>query len=315
MVPLQNQKKHQENTVVDKEEIKRLDRKRCSLRQRFREQVRRGEDTSAVRTEYEAVCASLVAAGKERDDRWDLGWGSAHSNGSSSMGPVGSNKSKKRYIRDKKGKTQANPMEQVPGPITAIPLENPDFPIENCCFLASASPVEPSSQPPPVPSHEPPIPSTPDPDIFDPFSSKYVPPRAQSNGSKVTSSKSKSYNKKSKKTQSVQLEPSVPVQSPSRDENRTYIVSVAWTEEGRGTDENMLKTIDEYMKTVSGADIYNNSTNEMGFEVEHIIKYKYKTTKPAFNVMRASAQFIKDKMEDKSKDRIEIYGTALGPDC
>lgn len=93
----------------------------------------------------------------------------------------------------------------------------------------------------------------------------------------------------------------------------TYVLNIAWTETDKGTDADTLSKLDEYLKSVAEADIYDDScdSSEEGFEIEHIIKYKYKTSRQVFDVIKTSAGFLIDKLQDQTKDGIEYYGKCL----
>lgn len=104
------------------------------------------------------------------------------------------------------------------------------------------------------------------------------------------------------------------VKKPEPIKPSSYVLNIAWTETNKGEDKHALEQLDDYLKTIAQADIYDDScdSSENGFEIEHIIKYKYKTTEQVFNVIKTSAGFLIDKLQDPTKDCIEYYGKCLG---
>lgn len=131
--------------------------------------------------------------------------------------------------------------------------------------------------------------------------SKRFPPPSSSGNSQVVL----------KKPEPIENEP---VKKLEHVKQSSYVLNLAWTETGKGEDKNVLEQLDDYLKTIAQADIYDDScdSSENGFEIEHIIKYKYKTTKQVFNVIKTSAGFLIDKLQDPTKDSIEYYGKCLG---
>lgn len=89
------------------------------------------------------------------------------------------------------------------------------------------------------------------------------------------------------------------------------VINIAWTESEKEKDTNLLNLLDEYMRSISEADIYDDSSECGNFEVEHIIKYKFKTTKEGHAIIKKTANFIADKTKDPEKQGVEIFGKIL----
>lgn len=99
-----------------------------------------------------------------------------------------------------------------------------------------------------------------------------------------------------------------PVKTSKRD-THSYTLNLSWTELFQSSEPKPIKIIQEFLSKLGLNEIDKDITNN-GLMVEHTIKYEYKGSDDAFDVLKNGSQFILDTFSesDYEKFNIAIYG-------